>query len=90
MIGPSRFGRSSRYGLYSTGTNLTDTRGTFQVSVPSYAGSDFPCVYFDGAVAQRYVEYGQDPHTGPGRQIWHTPTELFKVGMSRRHKIIVH
>ncbi|KZV93128.1 DUF185-domain-containing protein [Exidia glandulosa HHB12029] len=33
---------------------------------------------FDGAIAQRYADHGEDPRTGPGRQIWHTPTELFK------------
>lgn len=34
---------------------------------------------FENAVAQRYASYGLDVD-GPGRQIWHTPTELFKVG----------
>ncbi|KAI0079366.1 DUF185-domain-containing protein [Panus rudis PR-1116 ss-1] len=32
---------------------------------------------FQEAVAQRYASYGLDAE-GPGRQIWHTPTELFK------------
>ena len=35
---------------------------------------------FETAVARRYVECGSLSETeGPGRQIWHTPTELFKV-----------
>ena len=46
-------------------------------------GFDFPSIKnqlrFDGVVADRYQEYGVDPDSGPGRQIWHTPTELFRV-----------
>lgn len=38
---------------------------------------------FESAVASRYVECGSVTETeGPGRQIWHTPTELFKVRTS--------
>lgn len=38
---------------------------------------------FEAAVARRYVECGSSSEIdGPGRQIWHTPTELFKVGVS--------
>ena len=33
---------------------------------------------FQNEVARRYSTYGKDEE-GPGRQIWHTPTELFKV-----------
>jgi hypothetical protein len=33
---------------------------------------------FQNEVAKRYSTYGTDSE-GPGRQIWHTPTELFKV-----------
>lgn len=37
---------------------------------------------FEAAIAHRYVECGSLSETdGPGRQIWHTPTELFKVCM---------
>jgi hypothetical protein len=36
-------------------------------------------VEFQEEVSARYAEYGADQHHGPGRQIWHTPTELFKV-----------
>jgi len=35
-------------------------------------------VEFQNEVARRYSTYGTD-EKGPGRQIWHTPTELFKV-----------
>jgi hypothetical protein len=35
-------------------------------------------VEFQNEVARRYSTYGTDKE-GPGRQIWHTPTELFKV-----------
>ena len=35
-------------------------------------------VEFQNEVAKRYSMYGTD-NEGPGRQIWHTPTELFKV-----------
>ncbi|KAI9444494.1 S-adenosyl-L-methionine-dependent methyltransferase [Lactarius indigo] len=34
-------------------------------------------VEFQNEVARRYSTYGTDSE-GPGRQIWHTPTELFK------------
>ncbi|KAG8923426.1 hypothetical protein FRC01_012762 [Tulasnella sp. 417] len=36
--------------------------------------------HFQDQVARRYVEYGivPAPGEGPGRQVWHTPTELFK------------
>ncbi|KAF7309173.1 Protein arginine methyltransferase NDUFAF7 [Mycena kentingensis (nom. inval.)] len=33
---------------------------------------------FQEETAVRYAAYGEDQHQGPGRQIWHTPTELFK------------
>lgn len=35
-------------------------------------------VQFQNEVAKRYSMYGTEEE-GPGRQIWHTPTELFKV-----------
>lgn len=34
---------------------------------------------FQSELAKRYAEHGSDDDEGPGRQIWHTPTELFKV-----------
>lgn len=36
---------------------------------------------FDMEVAKRYSSYGEDG-VGPGKQLWHTPTELFKVSVS--------
>jgi hypothetical protein len=35
-------------------------------------------------VAERYRDYRLEAGigTGPGRQVWHTPTELFKVWIS--------
>ncbi|RXW13565.1 hypothetical protein EST38_g12286 [Candolleomyces aberdarensis] len=35
-------------------------------------------VEFQEVVAQKYADYGSDSYEGPGRQLWHTPTELFK------------
>lgn len=35
-------------------------------------------VEFQEEVAKRYLSYGKDEH-GPGKQLWHTPTEIFKV-----------
>lgn len=47
------------------------------------ASLDFPVmrdsVEFQEEVAGRYAAYRADKHDGPGRQLWHTPTELFKV-----------
>ncbi|KAG1726076.1 uncharacterized protein EDB91DRAFT_1239692 [Suillus paluster] len=34
---------------------------------------------FEVDVAKRYKEYGNGEEDGPGRQLWHTPTELFKL-----------
>ncbi|KZT07276.1 DUF185-domain-containing protein [Laetiporus sulphureus 93-53] len=39
-------------------------------------------VHFQAEVAERYAAYGPDGE-GPGRQIWHTPTELFKPWYGR-------
>ncbi|KAJ7631328.1 S-adenosyl-L-methionine-dependent methyltransferase [Mycena polygramma] len=35
-------------------------------------------VEFQVEVSRQYAAYGADELQGPGRQIWHTPTELFK------------
>lgn len=44
-------------------------------------------VQFEAAVARRYVECGSlSQPDGPGKQIWHTPTELFKVGVGSLHR----
>lgn len=34
---------------------------------------------FQEEVAAKYSSYGADRHDGPGQQLWHTPTELFKA-----------
>lgn len=39
-------------------------------------------VQFQEEVAKRYQAFEVDEE-GPGRQIWHTPTELFKVRWGR-------
>ncbi|KAF8159569.1 S-adenosyl-L-methionine-dependent methyltransferase [Crassisporium funariophilum] len=38
---------------------------------------------FQEDVARKYAAYGKDKHDGPGRQLWHTPTELFKPWYGR-------
>ncbi|KAF9006022.1 S-adenosyl-L-methionine-dependent methyltransferase [Cyathus striatus] len=38
---------------------------------------------FQEEVGRRYAAYGADKHEGPGRQLWHTPTELFKPWYGR-------
>ncbi|KAF9054475.1 S-adenosyl-L-methionine-dependent methyltransferase [Panaeolus papilionaceus] len=38
---------------------------------------------FQEIVGEKYSAYGQDSHEGPGRQLWHTPTELFKPWYGR-------
>jgi len=44
---------------------------------------DFPklrdSAEFQEEVGAKYAAYGNDRPDGPGRQLWHTPTELFKV-----------
>jgi hypothetical protein len=44
---------------------------------------------FQEEVAERYSAYGTDDKDGPGRQIWHTPTELFQVCFALRPKSAV-
>ncbi|RDX49195.1 DUF185-domain-containing protein [Polyporus arcularius HHB13444] len=38
--------------------------------------------HFDAEVSKRYASYGEDGE-GPGKQLWHTPTELFKPWYGR-------
>ncbi|KAF8239329.1 DUF185-domain-containing protein [Tricholoma matsutake] len=40
-------------------------------------------VEFQEEVGRKYAAYGADRHDGPGRQLWHTPTELFKPWYGR-------
>jgi hypothetical protein len=42
-------------------------------------GSLRDSVEFQTEVTKRYAAYGADEEAGPGKQLWHTPTELFKV-----------
>jgi hypothetical protein len=42
-------------------------------------GSLRDSVEFQAEVAKRYAAYGADTDDGPGKQLWHTPSELFKV-----------
>lgn len=50
---------------------------------------DFPSfrdsVEFQNEVARCYTAYGGEDQDGPGKQLWHTPTELFKVGFIREY-----
>ncbi len=46
-------------------------------------------VHFQEEVASRYELFERD-EDGPGRQIWHTPTELFKVSFLHRVLIYIH
>lgn len=44
---------------------------------------------FQEEVAKRYVLYGRD-EPGPGKQLWHTPTEIFKVRHGLKDSYCVH
>jgi hypothetical protein len=62
------------YGYFPKQATIFDTRKT------SFDFSSFrDSVEFQEEVARKYAAYGADKHDGPGRQLWHTPTELFKV-----------
>ncbi|KZT67369.1 DUF185-domain-containing protein [Daedalea quercina L-15889] len=49
----------------------------FTATEPIQFGKLRNILEFEEVVARKYAEYGPDGE-GPGRQIWHTPTELFK------------
>ncbi|KAF5362406.1 hypothetical protein D9756_002232 [Leucocoprinus leucothites] len=61
------------YGYFPKQVNIFDTQGS---------SFDFchlrDSTEFQEEVAKRYAAYGADKHHGPGKQLWHTPTELFK------------
>lgn len=62
------------YGYFPKQATIFDTQKT------SFDFSSFrDSVEFQEEVARKYAAYGADKHDGPGRQLWHTPTELFKV-----------
>lgn len=51
------------------------TSSKSRLDFPSFRDS----VEFQNEVASRYTAYGGEDQDGPGKQLWHTPTELFKV-----------
>ncbi|KAJ7130225.1 S-adenosyl-L-methionine-dependent methyltransferase [Mycena epipterygia] len=61
------------YGYFPKQAVIFDTQST-AIDFPALRNS----VDFQEEVHRRYAAYGADQHQGPGRQIWHTPTELFK------------
>ncbi|KAJ7509673.1 S-adenosyl-L-methionine-dependent methyltransferase [Mycena galericulata] len=61
------------YGYFPKQAVIFDTQNT-TFDFPSLRNS----IEFQEEVGSRYAAYGADAHQGPGRQIWHTPTELFK------------
>lgn len=62
------------YGYFPKQVNIFDTQGA---SFEFWKLRD--STEFQEEVANRYAAYGADKHDGPGKQLWHTPTELFKV-----------
>jgi hypothetical protein len=62
------------YGYFSKQATIFTSPGT-NLDFGSLRDS----VEFQHAVAKLYEGYGSDAQEGPGRQLWHTPTELFKV-----------
>lgn len=71
---------NSHYGYFPKQANIFTQRDT-RIDFSSMRNE----VEFQAEVGRRYAAYGVEQHEGPGRQIWHTPTELFKVrkfGMS--------
>ncbi|KAF8889316.1 S-adenosyl-L-methionine-dependent methyltransferase [Infundibulicybe gibba] len=66
------------YGYFPKQAIIFDTKET---------SFDFPAlkdsVEFQVEVGRKYAAYGADKHDGPGRQLWHTPTELFKPWYGR-------
>ncbi|KXN90719.1 hypothetical protein AN958_04004 [Leucoagaricus sp. SymC.cos] len=59
------------YGYFSKQVNIFDTHS---IEFDKLRDS----TEFQEEVAKRYAAYGADKHHGPGKQLWHTPTELFK------------
>lgn len=69
-IGKTKGTRSGKFGTGQTraeGFNFGEFRGSAE---------------FEDEIARRYGEFegmNEGVAKGPGRQVWHTPTELFKV-----------
>lgn len=66
------------YGYFVKQATIFDTKN-MQFDFPSLRDS----AEFQEEVAKKYTAYGLDKPDGPGRQLWHTPTELFKVAYRR-------
>jgi len=62
------------YGYFPKQATIFDTQDSI-VNFTTLRDS----VEFQEEVGQKYAAYGADRHDGPGRQLWHTPTELFKA-----------
>jgi hypothetical protein len=62
------------YGYFPKQATIFDT----QDSVMKFT-SLRDSVEFQEGIGRKYAAYGADRHDGPGRQLWHTPTELFKA-----------
>lgn len=66
------------YGYFARQATIFDTHDTY-FNFPSLRDS----AEFQEEVAKKYTAYGVDKPDGPGRQLWHTPTELFKPWYGR-------
>lgn len=53
-------------------------------------GSLKDSIEFQIEVSKRYAAYGADEDEGPGKQLWHTPTELFKVSSTPSPGYMIH
>jgi hypothetical protein len=62
------------YGYFPKKATILDTLDT-SFNFPALKDS----VEFQEEVGRKYAAYGIDQHDGAGRQLWHTPTELFKA-----------
>lgn len=62
------------YGYFPKQATIFDTQNT-SFNFNTLRNS----VEFQEEIGRKYASYGADKHDGPGRQLWHTPTELFKV-----------
>ncbi|KAK2463613.1 hypothetical protein APHAL10511_004364 [Amanita phalloides] len=66
------------YGYFVKHATIFDTQDT-HFDFSSLKDS----IEFQEEVAKKYSAYGVDKLDGPGRQLWHTPTELFKPWYGR-------
>jgi hypothetical protein len=73
------------YGYFTKQVKIFDTQGT-----PFEFWRLRDSTEFQEEVGKQYASYGADKHHGPGKQLWHTPTELFKVSkyfLQKSHSI---